>query len=436
VEVYEPFLSLGLAFAVGLLIGVEREQSAMASEKAEGTFFGGARTFPLFAILGALASLLARQAGLWVILVTLLGVLGFVGISYVHDVARDGDRGMTSEVALVLTFLLGVLAMSQGVIEPLRSKVFFVLATGVLVTLLLSVKSPLHRFAAKTTQADVLATVKFLVIAVVLLPLLPNATFGPLDVLNPFKIGLMIVLIGGVSFVGYVAMRVLGPGRGLSVTGLVGGLASSTAVTLTFSKRAKTSPELVPACALAIVLASTVMCVRIVVLVAATNRGLVSSVALPMIAMTAGSLAACAWLYREARRVAGSKDGKDRTNIELTNPFELGSAIKLGAIFVVVLFISKAATTYAGARGTYVAGLLAGTTDVDALTISMASLASRGLESDVAVTTILIGVASNTMVKGGVALSLGGLALGKRVIAAYAASVMAGALGLLWLRLA
>jgi uncharacterized membrane protein (DUF4010 family) len=243
----------------------------------------------------------------------------------------------------------------------------------------------------------------------------------------------MIVLIGGVSFVGYVAMRVLGPGRGLSVTGLVGGLASSTAVTLTFSKRAKTTPELAPACALAIILASTVMCVRIVVVVAALNPLLVSSVAVPMGAMTVGSLAACAWLYREAKQRTHNAGQPAGAHVELTNPFELGSAIKLGAIFAVVLFISKAATTYAGARGTYVAGLLAGTTDVDALTISMASLASRGLATDVAVTTILVGVASNTMVKGGIALSLGGAALGKRVIAAYAVAAVGGALGVLWI---
>jgi uncharacterized membrane protein (DUF4010 family) len=433
VDVYDPFISLGLAFAVGLLIGTEREQSAIASEKPEGAFFGGARTFPLFAILGALASLIARQAGIWVVLITFLGVLGFVAISYIYDVTKDGDRGLTSEVALVLTFLLGVFAMTQGIIEPLRSKVFFVLATAVVVTLLLSVKSPLHRFAAKTTQGDILATMKFLVVAVVLLPLLPNATFGPMDVLNPFKIGLMIVLIGGVSFVGYVAMRVLGPGRGLSVTGLVGGLASSTAVTLTFSKRAKETPELAPACALAIILASTVMCVRIIIVVAAINRSLVTSVAIPMAAMTVGSLAACAWLYREAKRRTHKEGEQEGAHVELTNPFELGSAIKLGAIFAIVLFISKAATTYAGSSGTYVAGLLAGTTDVDALTISMANLASNGLAADVAVTTILIGVASNTMVKGGIALALGGLALGKRVILAYTVSAVGGALGVLWL---
>jgi uncharacterized membrane protein (DUF4010 family) len=240
---------------------------------------------------------------------------------------------------------------------------------------------------------------------------------------------MMIVLIGGVSFIGYVAMRVLGPGRGLGVTGLVGGLASSTAVTLTFSKRAKEEPALAPACALAVVLACTVMSVRVIVLVAITSPALVRDVAFPMGAMAAASFAACIFLYRESKRA--STEGT-KSDVQLSNPFELGTAIKLGALFAVVLFLSKAATTYAGARGTYLAGLLAGATDVDAITLSMANLSTKGLALEVATTTILIGVAANTLVKGGIALSLGGAALGKRVIGAFAISIVCGALGALW----
>jgi len=434
VDTYQLFASLGLALVAGLIIGLEREQAALEEEKPEGKFIGGSRTFPLFALLGAIAVLVSRELGSWVLLTTFLGVLALVSISYAADVFRGGDRGLTSEVALVLTFLLGALSMSTGVVEPLRQKIFVVLSAAVLATLLLSVKLPLHQFIAKATKEDVLGTMKFLLVAVVVLPLLPDRTMGPLDALNPFKVGLMIVLIGGVSFVGYVAMRVLGPGRGLSITGLVGGLVSSTAVTLTFSRRAKDEPALASACALAIVLASTVMSVRVAVLVAVVNPNLAISVAVPMGAMTLASIGACALLYREARRPihGSSKAETARSDVKFQNPFALGSAIKLGAIFAVVLLLSKAATLYASAGGMYVTGLIAGMADVDAITLSMADLAKNHLPAEVAVTTILIAVVSNTMVKGGLALALGGWALGKRTLASLGAAIGGGLLGALW----
>jgi uncharacterized membrane protein (DUF4010 family) len=428
-DTYELFASLGLALVAGLLVGVERQQSAVTEDKPEGDFIGGSRTYPLFALLGAVAVLVSRQLGAWVMLTAFVGVLALVGLSYAGEVFRGGDRGLTSEVALLLTFLLGALSMTEGALEPLRLKAFAVLSAAVIATLLLSVKLPLHAFIAKATKEDVLATMKFLIVAVVLLPLLPDRTMGPLDALNPFKVGLMITLIGGVSFVGYVAMRVLGPGRGLMLTGIVGGLVSSTAVTLTFSKRAKEAPAIASACALAIVLASTIMCVRVVVLVGVVNRAIVDSLVPPMGAMTVVSIGACFMLYRESR----NDHGDARAEVKLSNPFSLGSAVKLGILFAIVLFVSKAATTYAGAGGTYLTGLLAGTTDVDAVTLSMADLSKRGLSEEVAVTTILISVASNTMVKGALAAALGGWALGKRTTLAFAASIAGGLAGVAWI---
>lgn len=429
-EAYEPYLSFGLALVAGFLIGLEREQAAVASDKAEGTFFGGARTFPIVAMIGAISALLSRHYGNWIVIISFMAIIAYVGISYYSDVTKDNDHGLSSEAAIALTFLLGVFAMSEDLVRPVERKVFVVLAVSVITTLLLSVKSPLRSFAAKATQDDVLATVKFLVIAVVALPLLPDRTMGPLDVLNPYKVGLMIVLIAGVSFVGYVAIRVLGPGRGLGITGLVGGLASSTAVTLGFSRRAKEEPALAPACALAVVLASTVMYARILVLVAVLNMELLWLLLLPVGSMMLFSMGASAFIYRETKEQAPSQRGASR--IEVSNPFELRSAVGLGILFAVVLFISKAATQYGGAGGTYLTGLLAGATDLDAVTLSMANLAKKGLSANIAVTTILIAIVSNTAVKGGMALSLGGRALGKRVLAAFGVSIAGGFLGWLW----
>ena len=429
---YEPFLSLGLALSAGLLIGLEREQSApIDEEKPEGGFLGGARTYPIFALVGACTMLLARQAGLAVVVFGFLATLAFLVISYSHDVRTGGDRGLTSEASLLLCFLLGALALTEGVLEPIRQKVFVVASLAVVSTLLLSIKPTLHSFVRKASKEDVFATLKFLVVGVVMLPLLPDRTYGPLEVINPYNLGLMVVLIAGISFVGYVAIRILGPGRGIGLTGLVGGLVSSTAVTLSFSGRARQEPRLAASCALAVVLASSIMFGRVLLEVAVVNSALVADLAVPMVAMTLAGAAASFWFYRHSK-----SHEKAAANVSFSNPFELSSALKFAVLFAVVLLAAKAATTYLGTGATYLTGLLAGATDVDAITLSMANLARRGeIGDEVAVTTILIGAASNTAVKAGLATMAGGWAFSKRIVTAFAAILVTGAVGLavVWL---
>ncbi|MGC4120880.1 MAG: MgtC/SapB family protein [Myxococcales bacterium] len=426
-ESYEPFVSLGVALAAGLLIGMERQQSA--NEDDPGNFLGGARTHPLVALVGACSMLLARQLGVVALAIGLLAVGAFVVVSYVDDVKKGRDRGLTSEVAFLLSFSLGALALSQGVIEPVQQKLIAVASIAVVATLLLSIKLSLHSVLAKASKEDVFATLKFLLVAVVALPLLPDRTFGPLDVLNPRNLGLMVVLIAGISFVGYLAIRILGARRGLGLTGLVGGLVSSTAVTLSFSGRAKEEPRLNASFALAVVLASSVMFLRVLLEVAVVNQELLPRLAIPMGAMAVGGALSSALLYRRSRKVEASLP-----EIQFSNPFELSSALKFAALFGVILLVSKAATTYFGAGATYLTGLLAGTTDVDAITLSMARLAKGTISAEVAVTTILIAVASNSVVKATMATVVGGWAFGRIIALAYLVSVALGGLGLalLW----
>jgi uncharacterized membrane protein (DUF4010 family) len=425
-EEFEPFVSLGVALAVGLIIGFEREQSAPVEPKARRSFVGGARTYPMVSLIGALAMLLARQSGPALVWLAFVGTFAFLIVAYADVVRRDGDRGLTSEAAFIVTFMLGALATSNGVIEPVGKRSMVLLAVAVLATVILSIKPRVHALAERVSKDDVYATLKFLIVAVVVLPLLPDETFGPLGVLNPHKIGLMVALIAGIDFVGYVAVRALGPGRGLGLTGLVGGLASSTAVTLSMSGRARESTELHPSCALAVVTASTVMFPRVLIEVAVVHRPLLASLWIPLLAMTLAGLAAVLFFYRRAQGATAKTD-----KLEIDNPFELSSALKWGFVFVVVLLMAKLATTYLGRGGTYLAGLLAGTTDVDAITLGMANLAKSGeIEPTVAVTTIIIGTASNTLVKGGMATTIAGWRFGRMVLAAFGAMLVAGALGL------
>ena len=419
INTYEPLLSIGIAVATGLLIGLEREQ-AQGAEADSGSFLGGVRTYPLFALLGALSVLLVPVLSLWVPLAAFLGLLALVAISYADDVKKDRDRGLTTEASILVTFLLGALASSTGIVEPVSRRVIVVAALAVIVTFLLSSKPRLHALVERVSKDDLYATVKFLIVAVLVLPLLPNAAVGPLDVINPFSVGLMVVLIASISFVGYVASRVLGTGRGLAVTAMLGGLVSSTAVTLSFAGRARKEPALAPVAAVAIVLASTIMFARILVEVAVVHRPLLRLLALPVAAMAATGVIAGVILYRKANAA-----GQTPAGAPLSNPFELSTAVRFGLLYAGVLLISKAAQLYAGPAGMYAAAALAGTTDVDAITLSTASLARDGLDARVATTIILVGAVSNTVVKASLAAVLGGWLVGKPVVIAYGAMLVA-----------
>jgi uncharacterized membrane protein (DUF4010 family) len=229
----------------------------------------------------------------------------------------------------------------------------------------------------------------------------------------------MVVTIAGLSFVGYVAIRLLGPGRGLLASAALGGLVSSTAVTVSFANRTKQNEKLAPIAAGAIAIANSIMSIRIAILIAVVAPALLPRLAIPIAAMVAGALVGGLITYRRGGDASPEA-------VALKNPFELGSAIRFGLVFGVILLASKAATVYLGDRGLYVAAALAGATDVDAITLSTASLAIAGLDAQVATIAILIAAISNTIVKAGIAITLGGRHLGRRA-ALIAALMVAGA---------
>lgn len=428
---YEPLASLALAAASGLLIGLEREHSAATeSPDDDQRPFGGVRTFTLLALGGAVAGLMTAELGPWILIALLVGTYAMLTISYRADLTQ-GDRGITTEVAAVTTVLLGALATAD-VIRPPDHRLIVVISLAVFITALLSFKPKLHALARRVSRSDLVATLQFIVAAAIVLPLAPNVDFGPLDAFNPYKTVLMVVLIAGISFVGYVAVRVMGARRGMVLTGLLGGLVSSTAITLSMAGRARSEPAVRGGCLLAVVLASTIMYARVLLEVGVVNMALLDDVLIPMSAMLAVGLLATGLIWRAAR-----KEEPASGEIPLTNPFQLTTAIAFGLMFAAVLFVSKLATTYAGDLGVYAAGVLAGLTDVDAITLSMADLAGTSVVSEpVAATTILLATASNVLTKGGMAVAVGGWQFGARVLAAFVAMLLAGAGGIAWLWIA
>jgi uncharacterized membrane protein (DUF4010 family) len=417
VEPLEPHLSLLTALAVGLLIGLEREQS---KPDTGGAGFGGIRTYPIISLIGGLSMMVGR-ASMWVPLVALLGVIVLVALAYRADLQAGRDHGMTTEVSVIATFLLGALATSSGVLEPMATRLVLVVALGVTLTFLLSSKKVLHGFAARVSREDLFSTIKFLIVATIVLPLLPREPMGPLDAINPFSVGLMVVLISGLSFAGYIAVRLLGQRKGLLLSAAVGGLVSSTAVTIAFANRTKHDASLAPSAAAAIAIASSIMIARVGVLVAITNIQLLGPLAVPLGGALAGSIAGGLLVYRR------TGDGEGAKPVEVKNPFELGSAVRFGLAFAVIVFVTKAAKTYLGNQGLYLAGLIAGTTDVDAVTLSTAKQA--GTELTPAAVAILIAVASNTIVKSSIATAIGGTALGKRAFIVGGLTIAGAATG-------
>ncbi len=417
-EPYETHLGLAAALAVGLLVGLEREQS-----KADrgGPQLGGVRTYPIFALVGAVSTLLA-PASMWLPLVSLLGVFALVSISYAADIKRDADHGMTTEISVVGVYLLGALAASRGVVEPVQDRLLLVAAIGVAITFLLSSKPWLHAVTARVSRDDFFATVKFLIVAVIVLPLLPNLDVGPLGAINPRSLGLMVVTIAGLSFLGYVAIKLLGAKRGLLVGAALGGLVSSTATTLSFAGRTKEHPELAPVASGAIAIAWTIMLVRVGVVVALIDLPLLRTLAVPLGAMIVAALVGLLLTFR--------RQGETPDRPDVKNPFELGSAIKVGLVFGIVLLVTKAANVYLGAEGLYLAAAISGATDVDAVVISSAKLATGGVADLVAASAITIAIAANTIVKTVMAWSIGGGALGKRVVVTGALIIVAGGVAL------
>jgi uncharacterized membrane protein (DUF4010 family) len=293
----------------------------------------------------------------------------------------------------------------------------------------LAYKQPLHGLVAKLGWDDVFAGERLLIATFIILPLLPDRTLDPWDALNPYKLWLLVILISSLSLVGYVASRWLGAGRGTVLTGITGGLVSSTAVTLSFARRSRDEPRAAPALACGILLAWAVMFGRVLVMVLAVNADLLVQLLVPFAAMAVLALAAAWLLYR---RGGNSADADD---VPLKNPFSLRAAAQFAVLFAAVLLLVKVTQAYLPGGGVYVLAALAGLTDVDAITLSMAEYAKAN-PATVAATALVIAAISNTLVKCGMVASLGGKALRRPVLLATGSIVLVGIGGvaLIWLR--
>lgn len=409
---YEPWWRFAVALLIGALIGLERE---FVSQRSEDPEFAGIRTFSLMALLGAISAYFSEQFGILLFVAAYLGITLLVWGTTLGEAIRGHEEGITTEVVALIVPLLGAMVV-WGEVE-------LAAALGVITALLLALKQGLHGLARRMSVADLRTTLEFALITAVVLPLVPNQSFGPFGVLNPREIWYLVVLVSGIGFLGYILVKVLGAEQGVGLTGVLGGLVSSTATTVSFAGRSKENPGLSAVLVRGVMLASSIMFPRVMIEVAVVYSPLLRMVSIPLVTMLVVNLILVYWLWR--RRPAEEGEGRER--MEVSNPLRLPAAIGFALAFAVVLIVVRAANEFFGYAGVYVASAITGVTDVDAITLSVSELASLGqIEMQVAAVGILLASLVNTTAKAVIAWVLGSRAMRQTIVRVFGFVLLAG----------
>ncbi|HUG75653.1 MAG TPA: DUF4010 domain-containing protein [Acidimicrobiia bacterium] len=402
-----------LAAALGGLIGLERQVSM---RHVEGSL-AGMRTFSLYGLWGLGSAWLGSEFGPAAFAVT-AGAFGALIVAEYVVVGKQGATGTTTEAASFVAFLVGVLVWAGFQVAALG------IAVGV--AALLQSKVWLHGRISAFSGADMRAVLRFGVLTAVILPLVPNRFMGPFEAFNPFQVWRMVVFVAAIGLVGYIALRVLGP-RGLGPTGLVGGLVSSTAVTLGFSRMARKKPELSGALGAGILAASGLMYLRVLIWAIALAPALARVLVVPLVGLffIVEGVAAVVW-WRATKRDDAAPD------FEIRNPVTLTSALQFGLIYAVVVVAAKGLVDRVSDASLSIVGAISGINDVDAITLATSNFVAEGSVGTAAgAAAVMAAVAVNTVVKGVLATGIGGRALG-RVVAPVLAIAGVGAFGV-WL---
>ena len=409
--------NFGTALLIGALVGIEREKRKSLEVEAG---IGGLRTFILMALLGAMGGWLAATLHAPGPLVAVLVVVGAAVLTGYVLAARvnPGSLGLTTESAAIAVCLLGAMT-TLGHRE-------LAVALGIVSAAVLAYKQPLHGLVEQINWDDIFAGLRLLIATFIVLPLLPSHAVDPWGALKPYSLWLLVLLISSLSLVGYVGSRWLGAGRGIVLTGVTGGLVSSTAVTLSFARQSREDSRTATACTLGcgLLLAWCIMFGRVIVEVLVVNRALVARVLVPFAVMGGAAAIAAGILFRRGIATPERTVAKAE-KVPLRNPFSLTEASKFGAFFAVILLVVKIVQVRFPGQGLYMVAGLAGLTDVDAITLSMAEYAKGG-DAVVATNAIVLATLANTVVKAGIVTALADAALSRPVLIAAAAIVASG----------
>lgn len=399
--------NLAIAIGLGLVVGLQRQ---WADEEV-----AGARTFAIITLLGALSSMLAQEFGGWIVAVALIAVTSALMMGNVVQLGTDGaNPGMTTEVAGIAMFMVGALL-------PLGQRPVAVVAAGV-VAVLLQWKQPLHAFVDKLSQADIQAAMRLALIGLVILPILPDRGFGPYQVINPYQIWTMVVLIVGISLAAHLAHLALGDKVGTVLAGILGGLISSTATTVGYARQTREQPRIAGVAAVVIVIAATVVIGRVLLEIAVVAPGLFGSTAPPLIALGLFMGLVSFGAFRLMSRELAERPDREP-------PSNLRAAIVFGLLYGAVLFAVAAAKEQFGDAGLYAVAALSGLTDMDAITLSTAQLMKDGRVSvDIGWRLIMVGAVSNLTFKAAAVAVLGSRRLAGRIALLFGMTLVGAAL--------
>ncbi len=416
-EVNLPFLhTLIVGISVGALIGLIRQWSD-EHENAETESSAGIRTFSLWSLLGFLSGYIHQVHADFFFPVSFATFGIFLIAANLLDREDHKGFGLTSYTAAMLTFLVGALVYWQ----QLQAGIAIAVAVGIL----LASKPFIHRWTNRLTNEDIMSLLQFLAVTGLILPLVPNRGFGPLDAFNPYSIWLMVVLISGLGFVGYVAVRLLGTQAGITVTGLAGGLASSTATTLALARNSRDTPEIASTLAAGIVIANTVMIGRVAVIILAINQDLFIRILPPMLIMAIPTTIYLVWKFFL------SKENKEQVDLpKLSNPLSLKLAIKFALLYGVIVFLIKAVSIWGDGSGFYPIAFFSGLTDMDAIALSLANEhTAQSVTLDMAAGGIVIGALANSIFKTGLGVWLGHTNIRKPLLIGMIPMILAGIIG-------
>lgn len=409
-EELSPILGLTISLLLGLLVGIQR--GWVSRNKASGERIAGIRTHALIGLLGGLCGLLSTIFSELILGLTFLSLSIVVTAAYINSQRSNADNSITGLIGILLTFVFGALVLlGQAIVAA---------SAAVITVFILDNKSEIHGALKKLEDHELDAGLRLLLISVVMLPLLPNQGYGPWNAINPYELWWMVVLIATISFVGYFAMKIGGPEKGIMFTSFFAGLSSSTALTLHFSKLSKDQSSLSPLLACGILAACGTMFPRILFVAGLINRELLADLWLPVIVMMTCCYLPAIIIWRRNR------DLQFEHPTAKQNPLELSSAFMFGLILLVIMLLSKALQAWFGDLGILLLSVVSGITDVDAITLTLSRDTVNHLPISTAVLGITIAASVNSLVKGGMAAAIGQRSLAIRVMLPMFVAVILG----------
>ncbi|WP_038889856.1 MgtC/SapB family protein [Vibrio campbellii] len=404
--------NLFIALLLGAIVGTQR--GWVMRNNVEGSRVAGIRTFSLVGLLGGLVGILANIYTPLLLGFALIALVILACIAFVIQQRKSEDISITGVVSLVITFVLGSLAVSG---EPVLAA-----AAAVITAVVLDNKRELHQALQRLQEYELDAALRLLLISIVLLPLLPNQAYGPWKALNPYEIWWMVVLIASISFVGYFAIKIGGAKRGILFTSVFAGLSSSTALTLQFSHLSREQANISPLLASGILLSCGTMFPRLLIVLSVINPQLVTLLGPIVLVMMAALYLPAWWIWRRSEVEQIEQPNKQ------TNPLALQSALFFGVVLAVIMLLSHALSDLFGSAGVLILSMLSGITDVDAISLALGRQSTQTLSVETAALGILIAASVNTVVKMGMVVAIGDKALWRRVAPVMVGCVLSGAI--------